>query len=242
MSRLPLRTSLLVRLREGNGRGADWSAFVAFFTPPLLRLYERRFRLPRADALDLVQDVLLKVFRKIDTFDPASGPSVGSFQHWLFAIATNTALNCLRQRRRRSGMLGVGGSDFRDRCQRQPAPADGPEPDSEADALAFLIREALPDMLREADDLMADRHGPELRSVRSSVAPASWNAFLLFEVARLAAKEIAPLLDLQPGAVHRSVARVRGKIAAAFGGGPLAEQNRSQEPPSGEASKARTHP
>ena len=55
----------------------------------------------RDDALDLAQEIFLKVFQALDRFNPAY-----KFSTWLFRIAGNAAIDHLRKRRPRTVPLG----------------------------------------------------------------------------------------------------------------------------------------
>ncbi len=57
----------------------------------------------RDDALDLAQEVFLKVFQALGRFDPAY-----KFSTWLFRIAGNAAIDHLRKRRPRTVPLEMG--------------------------------------------------------------------------------------------------------------------------------------
>ena len=61
------------------------------------RVFRRAFRLVGSvqDAEDVTQDVFLRIFRSIKRYSPEQ-----SFERWLLAIATNSALNLLRTRYR----------------------------------------------------------------------------------------------------------------------------------------------
>src|SRR5437667_4843915 len=59
------------------------------------------------DALDAVQEALLKALTHLDDFDGRSG-----FRTWLLRIVTNAALDAGRRRGRRS-TLALGGGDTR---------------------------------------------------------------------------------------------------------------------------------
>lgn len=69
----------------------------------LVERYQRRIfgcakgRLGRDDAADLTQEVFLKVYRSIDSFDVSH-----SFGTWIFAIARNCITDRLRAKRRRA--------------------------------------------------------------------------------------------------------------------------------------------
>ena len=73
----------------------------------LMNLFERRVYgyvcrhvSNREDAEDITQDVFVKVFKKLGTFDSAR-----SFTTWLFTIATNTVYDYLRARKGKSELL-----------------------------------------------------------------------------------------------------------------------------------------
>jgi len=87
--------SLLQRMRQPDQPEA-WAHFVEMYTP-YLYLWCRRRGLQESDAADLVQDVLLLVFRKLPEFD--YNPR-GSFRGWLYTLT----LNKMRERHRRRAL------------------------------------------------------------------------------------------------------------------------------------------
>ncbi len=103
------------RLVEEVRRG-DKSAF-----EPLVRRYENRlmsvllrFVRDRDLARDLAQETFLRVYERLDQFDPSR-----RFGPWLFRIGVNLALDYLRKRRRR-----IWPSLFSDsRIEKGPDPA-----------------------------------------------------------------------------------------------------------------------
>lgn len=60
------------------------------------RVYRLAYRLTgnQQDAEDLTQDVFVRVFRSLDTYEP------GSFEGWLHRITTNLFLDSVRRQRR----------------------------------------------------------------------------------------------------------------------------------------------
>ena len=64
------------------------------------RVYRHALRLTgnRVDAEDLTQDVFLRVFRSLDTYQDRQG--AGSFEGWLHRITTNLFLDQVRRRAR----------------------------------------------------------------------------------------------------------------------------------------------
>lgn len=75
--------SLLARLRDPQPE--SWRRFIDLYTP-LLYFWAKRLGLQDADAADLVQDVLVKLVRKLPgfTYDGSR-----SFRGWLHAVLLN---------------------------------------------------------------------------------------------------------------------------------------------------------
>lgn len=78
--------------------GRDRAAFASFFAyyAPRVKSYLRRQRADERMAEDLVQDVMLTVWRKAKLFDPAKA-SVGT---WVFTIARNRFIDAMRRQNR----------------------------------------------------------------------------------------------------------------------------------------------
>src|SRR5215468_10634174 len=86
----PTRPTLLGALREG----LRWEEFVALYGPLILGWGRSDFGLQASDADNLCQEVLVRVWRGIGTFDPARG----RFRAWLYTCARNAAGNLRRGR------------------------------------------------------------------------------------------------------------------------------------------------
>jgi RNA polymerase sigma-70 factor (ECF subfamily) len=101
-------------------------------------LYTVAYRLTgdREDAEDLVQEVLLRVRRGLETYQP------GSFEGWLSRIATNAFLDEVRRRRRRPVDLLPDDPDW---VLPPTAPAD-----------EALAAEVLPDDVQQAIDRLPE--------------------------------------------------------------------------------------
>lgn len=80
------------------GRARDRTAFAALFDhfAPRLKAYLRRLGADAAAAEELVQEVMLLVWRRAETFDPAQA-SAGT---WVFTIARNRRIDALRREQR----------------------------------------------------------------------------------------------------------------------------------------------
>jgi RNA polymerase sigma-70 factor (ECF subfamily) len=126
----------------------------------IFRLLDR-FTKDSQETEDLAQEVFLKVYRKLHTFQFNS-----SFYTWLYRIAANTASDFASRRKRRRLMfaedvseLDTGGAgDPRDRGREREAPAD-PLMRSEMERITRAILHTLPTkyrtilILREYEDL-----------------------------------------------------------------------------------------
>ncbi len=86
------------------------------------------------DALDVVQESMLKAFSALGDFDGRSG-----FRTWLLRIVTNTALDWGRRRKRRPG--GRGGD--RDESRLEPATSDDPARRLHQEDLRLALDQAL---------------------------------------------------------------------------------------------------
>lgn len=151
-ARLPAETDeqLLARLRAG-----DRSVFGA-----LVRRYERELfgylrRYVGDDDLadDVFQNTFIAVFRKIGQYEPGRAA-----RPWLYAVATNQAIDALRKRNRQGDRSADARTAPDEEGEPRPlfelVPAPGPGPGEVADRAeqAELVRAAvdrLPDLLRQ---------------------------------------------------------------------------------------------
>jgi RNA polymerase sigma-70 factor (ECF subfamily) len=88
------------KLVESCQRG-DMSAFAALFRRYQDRIYDLACTILRdeAEAEDLVQDVFVRVFERIDTYKGAA-----SFETWLVTIAVNKCRDRMRRRKLRRAL------------------------------------------------------------------------------------------------------------------------------------------
>lgn len=102
---------------EAVARRRDRAAFAELFGhfAPRVKAYLMRLGSDAASAEDLMQDVMLTVWRRADSYDPAQA-GVGT---WIFTIARNRRIDALRRERRPA-------FDAEDPALRPepPAPAD----------------------------------------------------------------------------------------------------------------------
>jgi RNA polymerase sigma-70 factor (ECF subfamily) len=185
------RPTLLGALREG----LRWEEFVSLYGRLILGWARSDFGLQPSDADNLCQEVLLRVWRGIGTFDPARG----RFRSWLYACARNAAHNLRRGRlgERLGAVADAGG------FVRVPAHED--------DLGAALAR-------LEDDGFEIDALREAVSAVRARVQPSTWKAFLLCEFFDLTAKEAGALLGMQPVAVNQAIYRVRQMLRKCVAG------------------------
>jgi RNA polymerase sigma-70 factor, ECF subfamily len=154
------------------------------------------------DAEDVLQDALLHAWRGLASFEGRS-----SVRSWLYAIATNAALDAARRRTRRELPVGFG-------------PSAGP-----GDDLAEVVQDPVwlgpfPDRMLGNDVV----HSPEARyEQRESVElafmvalqglpPLQRAVFLLREVMGFSAAEISGQLNTTTGAVTSALQRARARV------------------------------
>jgi len=124
--------TLLQKLRAPDERQA-WERFVKLYSP-LLLYWAGRMGLQPSDALDLVQDVLVKLLRELPKFQ--YDPSKKNFRGWLRTICFNHWRDRVRakggdQFAGEAGLSGVAQTD------------DGLEHFWNQEHDAFLVRQAL---------------------------------------------------------------------------------------------------
>jgi RNA polymerase sigma-70 factor (ECF subfamily) len=143
--------SLIGRL-AGGPTDDDWRRLDDLYRP-LLRAWVARAGVPASDVDDLVQDVLLVVFREIAEFEWRGH---GAFRAWLRTILAHRVRDYFRGQKYRP--TATGDSDFLRRLDELESP------DS---ALSRLWD-------REHDEHVA---ASLMRRVQGDFAPATWQAF-----------------------------------------------------------------
>jgi len=181
------RFSLFLRLRDRADPGA-WAEFCLLYEPVILRL-ARASGLQEADARDLTQDVLAKVWRVLDTWD--HDPKRGQFRTWLHRVVRNQWIDSLRKLR--PGSLGSGDTGVHEDLAQKPEAID--------EAIDWEVRREL--FLAAAE------------KVRGEVAPATWEAFWRTCVGGQPLEKVAKDLSLRLGSVYAARSRIMARIRAA---------------------------
>jgi RNA polymerase sigma-70 factor, ECF subfamily len=186
----PEDASLLEGLRQGDE--AAYEVLIQRYERPVYNLVSRLVE-DRADAADAVQEVFLKVFRKVGWFRGES-----SLKTWIYRIAINEARNQRRwfgrHRQREVGLepapgesAGGYGNWLED---QQPSPFDI--------ALDHETRALIEDALNE-------------------VSPAFRAALVLREIEGLSYEEISEILEVSLGTVKSRIVRGREALRRNLG-------------------------
>jgi len=136
-----------------------------------------------ASTEDAVQEVFLKVYRKMHTFDPDRG---ARFSTWLFAVARNHCISLLRKRTVENDRDDAWGGEleaFPDRGLANPRESAGE---------------------RELGDRVATAVGALPERIRS--------AFILRHYEGLSYDEIGTVMRCSPGTVKSRVNRAKEKL------------------------------
>src|SRR5512140_2643023 len=123
-----------------------------------LSRYVERFTYDGEDARDVTQDVFIKVYGALDSFDPKF-----KFSTWLFRIAGNAAIERLRRRKVRALPLELPVDE--DGQERRVEPRETrPDPleDLTRSRLARALDEAIERLPDEYRELISLRHYGEL--------------------------------------------------------------------------------
>jgi RNA polymerase sigma-70 factor (ECF subfamily) len=172
--------SLLERLRR-PGDARAWDQFVQLYSP-LLYHWARRKGLQEADAADLVQEVLLLLFRKLPEF---IYDRQRSFRSWLRTVTLNKWLE--GQRRRDPLAIGNGGD------LAEIADADDMAAFEEAEYRRSVVQQAL-------------------RVLCDEFPASTWRAFEEYVLAGRPAEEVAAELRLRVGTVYAAKSRVLSRL------------------------------
>lgn len=174
--------SLIQRLRL-PGEEASWERFVQLYTPLLFFWAERRAGLSRAEAEDLVQDLLIHLMDRLPEFEYDSGRS---FRGWLRTVLLNRSRDYWRKKGRQPAAMQSG--ELRNL-------------DTSDDVEMFTEDEYRTHLAQRALELMKDEF-----------QESTWKACWLHVVEGKPAKEISQLLEISENAVYLAKARVLKRL------------------------------
>lgn len=180
------RASLILRLKDTDDAAA-WQDFTEIYQPLIYSLARRR-GLQEADAYDLTQEVLSRVARFIDTWDP--DPARGSFRGWLATITRNMVVEFFRKNSR---LPKTGNrTEIQELLNNQPGVTnESNEFDLEHDRQVFAWAAG---------------------KIKSQFEHATWQAFWLTAVAGQTILETANQLNMTRGAVYVARSRVMSRL------------------------------
>lgn len=175
---MPTDETQLIRRAQGGDRDA-FAQLLARFEKPV---YHQALRMVghAEDAADLTQEVFLKVWQGLPSFQGDS-----SFSTWLYRLTSNACIDFLRREKRRRGTLSLDDEE-RELVAQLPDPAPTPQRALEQRELRQALAEGLAQL--------SDEHRQVL---------------ILRELNGLSYDEIAQALCLSPGTVKSRIARAR---------------------------------
>ncbi len=178
--------SLISLVRDPLNRDA-WQQFEQIYRPVIFRV-ARAKGLQHADALDLVQQVLMSVASAVDRFEKKDKQS--KFRHWLSRITRNAILKALtRQPRDRA----TGGTGMNQQL--------GAIPDSDTGSAALIELEYRRELFQRA-----------AAAVQGEVQESTWLAFELSVLQQTPIERVAAVLEISTGSVYAARSRVMRRI------------------------------
>ena len=147
--------TLVARILDGNG--AEFEVLVRRHQGAIYSFILRMVRDPE-EAMDLCQEVFLKVFSSLERFDPQF-----RFTTWLYRIASNTAIDEIR--RRRTGAVFSLDAPVTDESGPREVAGDEPRPDEmlAARETKGRLEEALKELPDGYREVLLLRHQGERR-------------------------------------------------------------------------------
>lgn len=138
-------------------------------------------------AVDLSQDVFLKVFRNMERYDGNL-----KFSTWIYKIATNTAIDEMRRRKRRPALV-LESETFRD---------------GEEDSRHRVVEAEASGNPEEA--LLSGETAQRLDDAINSLEPQQKQIFILKEIAHMPLEEICKVTGIKVGTLKSKLFRARG--------------------------------
>lgn len=185
MTQFPETQSLLLaNIRSLENREA-WSDFVQIYRPVIYRMARRR-GMQDADAQDLAQEVLVRISKAIDRWQPREGVR---FRHWLRKVASNAIVTAVTQ----SQPLGI---------------VDG----SAADQILAETPEVSTAKSELHDECFRERYLRAATIVKVDVSPVTWAAFELTVVQGNSCEEAAESLGKSLGTIYAARSRILKRL------------------------------
>ena len=182
----------LTLLKALCGPETDEAAWRVFYEryQPLINRWCARQQLQAADVEDVAQQVLTRVFTKINTYDSARG----TFRGWLKTVVDNAIKDLLRGRNRRPADRGSGDSKVAELLNAIAQPES-------IDALVQLLDASLH---QDVEEILA--------RVEKDVQPDTMRAFRLTVLEGKSIADVAAQLGKSYAAVCMALNRVKKKL------------------------------
>jgi RNA polymerase sigma-70 factor (ECF subfamily) len=134
---MAIETDLDLMLRVRDGDAASFEVLLRRYRLPMVSFFRRMVR-DQTLAEDLAQEVFLRVYKSRERYQPNA-----RFTTWLYRIATNLALNAIRDRRDEMSGVGDDDSDGHSILQQFASPLPNAENTLVALERAKIIRQAV---------------------------------------------------------------------------------------------------
>ncbi|MGH9406325.1 MAG: RNA polymerase sigma factor [Terriglobia bacterium] len=193
---MALDSDLELMLRVRSGDTASFEALLRRYRTPLVSYFVRMVR-DRALAEDLAQEVFLRVYQSRHRYQPEA-----RFTTWLYRIATNLALNAIRDRKA----------------------GDAPAPEGDQDGLPRTARIADTRPTAEQELMLSDR-GRLIREAVESLPEKQRAAVILHKYQEVDYRQISSVLGVSESAVKsllfRAYENLRARLEPLVVGGRL---------------------
>lgn len=183
------RASLILRLRDRSDLNA-WQEFSEIYQPLVFRL-ARSKGFQHNDALDVAQEVLLRVAGAVERWEPDEDK--GTFRGWLYRISRNLMIDFLARGKRHP--LAGGSSGLVALVEQQ------------VDKASLESQTFDTEFRRQAFAWAADR-------IRPAFQDSTWHAFWETAVAERAPADVGDELGMSTGAVYVARTRVMQRLRA----------------------------
>ncbi|MEL6105244.1 MAG: sigma-70 family RNA polymerase sigma factor [Planctomycetota bacterium] len=183
MTEFPDTQSLLLANIQSLDNREAWEEFVEVYRPVIYRMARRR-GMQDSDAQDLSQEVLLRVAKSIDRWEPQPGVR---FRHWLRKVAANAIVTALTKSTR------------------------GTVEGSAADQLLAAVPDSQTESELE-NEYVRERYLRAAANVKVDVSPVTWRAFELTVIQNHSCEEAAELIDKSVGVVYAARSRILKRL------------------------------
>ncbi|NOU48347.1 MAG: RNA polymerase sigma factor [Bacteroidales bacterium] len=169
-----------------SGDKNKYAILIEKYQPMVFRVC-RGFVFYKEDADDLMQEVFIKVFRALDTFNQQA-----AFSTWLYRITLNTCLNYKRKTERNQFFLRFNKLGIRDLKKSET-----------------LMSESI----QQADQPMIDnQHATQIKQAINRLPEKQQAAFVLSKYEDMPQQEIAQVMNISVGAVEQLLFRARENL------------------------------